>query len=321
MSGVFPVWQPRYAAHGVATFPVRIEGKDKKPLVKHYAKIGKPYSAQLALRFPDANAFGFQCGKRSGITLIDIDSNDDRMVREAVRLFGESPIIWRTGSGNYAMPFRHSGERRRIRLNGLPIDVLGSGFAVAPPSVGAKGRYEFLQGSLTDLDRLPRLRVDRIAPAEAPRWREIIPGEIIPEGKRDDTIFRQLLREVRHCDDFDSLLDKARTINLKCEPPMTHAQVLKIAKSAWSIEINGKNWVGGKARASTDREEILALSPFPPAAMLLNLLRVSHPIPDNRFAIDQTKTAKLLSWGRSTVRTGKHENDPIRFRDQRHQGA
>jgi bifunctional DNA primase/polymerase-like protein len=128
----------------------------KVALVRHWQKVGLKGSSQLAMKFADADAFGFQCGKRSRITLIDVDSRDQRTVGEAVKLFGESPILWRTGSGNYAMPFRHNGEARRIRpLPGLPIDVLGGGYAVAPPSMGTKAHNEFLRGSLApeEMDR------------------------------------------------------------------------------------------------------------------------------------------------------------------------
>ena len=111
MVGLFAEWQPRYAAHRVATFPV----DGKRPRVRAWDRVGLRGSAQLAMKFADADAFGFQCGKRSRITLVDIDSRDERIVGEAIRLFGESPIIWRTGSGNHAMPFRHNGEARRIR--------------------------------------------------------------------------------------------------------------------------------------------------------------------------------------------------------------
>jgi hypothetical protein len=80
-------------------------------------------------------------------------------------------------------------------------------------------------------------------------------------------------------------------------------EIIKTAKSAWAYQITGRNWVGRKARASTDREEILAMSHDPAAAMLLMLLRASHPMPDDRFAVDQIQTAKLLSWDRKTLRT------------------
>ena len=88
-----------------------------------------------------------------------------------------------------------------------------------------------------------------------------------------------------------------------CTPQLSDAEVVSITKSVWGYEIAGNNWVGRKARASTDREELLSLSRFPPGAHLLMLLRVSHPKLGDCFAIDQTKTAELLQWERNTIRT------------------
>jgi hypothetical protein len=60
------------------------------------------------------------------------------------------------------VPHLDAGEKRRIRaVPGLPIDLLGSGDAVAPRSMGPVGRYEFLQGKLADLDRLPVARIPK----------------------------------------------------------------------------------------------------------------------------------------------------------------
>jgi hypothetical protein len=50
MSGVFSKWQPKYAARGIATFPVAIEGKDKRPMNKGYQRTGLRGSAELAKR-------------------------------------------------------------------------------------------------------------------------------------------------------------------------------------------------------------------------------------------------------------------------------
>jgi hypothetical protein len=295
-SGIFSQWQPRYAEHGIATFPVQITPDGKKPAVSHYDKIGLPASAKLAAapRFAEHNALGFICGPRSGITVVDMDDTDPKIVAEGARLFGESPLVWQTGGGKFAAAYRFNGESRSIRkaIPGLPIDLLGGGFCVAPPSKGAKQSYQIIRGSLEDLRRLPVARALDGAGRAA-----------IPDGRRDDTIFRRLLREVRHCDDFETLLDAARTLNMDCAPPMSDTQVVQKAKQAWKYETAGNNWVGRKARASTDRDEILALSHDPHAAMLLNLLRVSHPMPDDRFAIDQIKTARMLRWSRETLRS------------------
>jgi hypothetical protein len=277
-------------------------------------------SSQLALKFADADAFGFQCGPRSRITLLDIDSNDEGKIADAVKIFGQSPALWQTGSGNYAMPFRYNGEGRRIRpIADLPIDVLGAGFAVAPPSAGARNRYRFLEGKLTSFCKLPALRLPKSLTAANENG--------IQKGTRSNWLFRRLLREARYCEDFDSLLDVARTQNMDCTPQLSDAEVVSITRSVWQYEIDGNNWVGRKARASTDRDEILSLSRFPPGVHLLMLLRVSHTKPGDCFAIDQIKTAELLHWDRTTVRSairfllgsghlkriywgGKGKNDP-----------
>jgi hypothetical protein len=283
--------QTAYAARRVVTYPLSV---DKTPAVKAYNRIGAPYSAQLVSRFPNATAGGFCAGARNKLTVVDIDSPDGRLVDEIQARYGVTPLHITTPSGGRHLYFRHGDEARQIRpLPGLPVDILGAGNVVAAGSTVSKGRYEIIRGSLDDLDRLPRLAPLPAAPQGAAP---------IPDGRRDDTLFRRLLREARHCDDFETLLDVGRTLNMDCSPPLTDNHVVKIARSAWHYETSGNNWVGRKARASTDRAEILAFSHEPAAALLLNLLRVSHPGIGARFAIDQVATANLLGWDRERLR-------------------
>jgi hypothetical protein len=261
MSGVFAMWQPRYAGHGVATFPV----ESKVPCVRGWHKVGLKGSSQLAMKFPDADAFGFQCGARNRITLIDIDSKDPRFVSEAIRLFGESPIIWRTGSGNHAVPFRHNGEVRRIRpVPGLPIDVLGGGYAVAPPSMGSKQRYEFLQGNLADLDRLPALRFKKDLAKKASS------RPVVLDGERNTRLFHHCVEQAQYCDTRDDLMDVARTFNDNCEPPLPDAEVVKTAESAWKHTLGGRV-KHGMVRVPRPAIEALALK-SPDALVLLTFL-------------------------------------------------
>jgi Primase C terminal 1 (PriCT-1)/Bifunctional DNA primase/polymerase, N-terminal len=292
-ANTFGQWQPEYSKHGIATFPTR----DKVPIVANYHKMGRPASAQFARKYPDEAEFGFCCGKRSKVTIIDYDSTDEALLREGNRMFGESPLLVRTRKGLHAY-YRHDGERRRIRpFDGLDLDILGeNGLTVAAPSAGR----EFIRGNLDTLEDLPVANT----PAEL-----LAPSPVsarVPQGQRDNWLFKKLLRHAPHVDDFDPLLDVACTLNMECDPTMSDAEVVKIATSAWRYQVEGRNWVGRKAKASTDRDEILALSHDPAAGMLLLLLRVSHPIPDDRFAIDQVKTAALLKWDRERLRGRIH---------------
>src|ERR1700680_128510 len=154
----FSAWQPIYAAHGLSTFPVRIEPGAKKPMARNYLRAGRRYSDRLAKQFPNAEAFGFALGARTKITVLDSDSNDERILSDAVTRPRKTPLTVRSGSGNFQAWYRHNGEGRHIRPNPLlPVDILGGGYVVAPPSRGVKSDYQIIQGSLDDLDRLPPL--------------------------------------------------------------------------------------------------------------------------------------------------------------------
>ncbi len=178
---IFADWQPRYAAQNIATFPVHIEGDVKRPAIRGYLKLGLNYSGQLPLRFPESTGFGFAV-KRSRITVLDVDSSDENILADALNQYGPTPIIVRSGRGNHQAWYRHAGEARRIRpVAGLPIDILGDGYVVAPPSLGARGPYQFLQGRLEDVSRLPPMRA-LLAPHEAHKGLPPAAGVNPPEG-------------------------------------------------------------------------------------------------------------------------------------------
>jgi Bifunctional DNA primase/polymerase, N-terminal len=169
--GVFSEWQPRYAALGIATFPVEIKADAKNPAISNYDRVGLRGSAKLATAtcFAGYDALGFLAGPRSGITVVDMDETDPKILEDGERLFGPSPLVWQTGGGKFAAAYKFNGETRQIRpIPGMPIDILGGGFVVAPPSKGAKRRYEIIRGSLDDLRRLPTAQIPATAPERRP---------------------------------------------------------------------------------------------------------------------------------------------------------
>ena len=205
--GVFQQWQPIYAAHNVPTFPVR--GDTKRPAVKGYLKVGPQVSERFADKFGGYDAFGFAL-KRAGITVLDVDTPDERVLADALDRHGQTPLVIRTGSGNWQAYYRNRGEGRRIRpWSGKPIDVLGDGFTIAPPSKGALGWYAFVQGTLDDLDRLPSIK-GLAVPGEAPAATPNKPERIaIAKGQRNRELFRFCMSEARSCASLDELVDRA----------------------------------------------------------------------------------------------------------------
>lgn len=169
----------------------------------------------------------------------------------------------------------------------LPVDILGEGgYAVAPPSEAATGRYEFLEGSLADLRHLPVLRL----PAHEGR------SPAIRQGTRNSELFRIAMHAAPQVDDFDTLLDVVRTHNLDCEPPLRNGEILRIAKSAWGYQMTGRNFAGrgNMTLLSTQVIKQLYQEKQQPALVLLNVLSAYHR-QDEKFALAQGM-AKSLGW-------------------------
>ena len=235
MTGRFAEWQPRYAERGIATVPV--DADRKAPTVKRPERFGIPASTQLIRRFPEANALGFITGQRNNISVLDVDTDDERVLADALNCHGHTPFIVRTASGKYHAYYRHNGERRRIRpFSGLPIDIIGAGLIIAAPSENQRGTYQIVQGKLDDLDHLPSIRF--AAPA-------LERGTEIREGQRNRTLFEHCMRHAHHCDSFDALLDVACTFNDQVNmQPLHDSEVVKTARSVWGYTERGQNRFG-----------------------------------------------------------------------------
>src|SRR5215207_6565780 len=245
--GVFADWQPIYEAHGVPTFPVRVVDGDKKPAISGYLKIGPGTSRKLVSKFSGEDSFGFAL-KRARITVLDVDTPDERVLADALDQHGPTPLVVRTGSGNWQAWDRHGGEPRRVRpWAGKPIDVLGDGFTVAPPSRGVHRWYTLVQGTLDDLDRLPAMRdVEALASGSGG-----LTVERIGKGNRNNSLFRHCLREALGCASIGELIERAMAYSeLVLSPPLPAGQVERTAQSVWAMTERGENWIGAGRMAA-----------------------------------------------------------------------
>lgn len=296
-AGVFGQWQPVYAEHKLAAFPI---AADKRPAIRGYLKIGLNRSASLVDRFGKADALGIAVGARSKITVLDIDTSDERVLADALALHGNTPLKVRTGGGFHCY-YRHAGERRRIRpFRDKPLDVLGAGYVVAPPSRAAGGRtYEILEGGrLDDLDRLPRAAglaggLDDPSPLD-------LTAERIPTGERNTALFRHLMRAARGCDSLDDLLDVARTFSdLRCTEPLPDSQVIAAARSAWGYEQRGENKFGQPGVWFSSAEALPMITGNPDGFLLLSFLRAANG-PNSTFMV-ANGLADRLDWTRKRL--------------------
>jgi hypothetical protein len=74
--------------------------------------------------------------------------------------------------------------------------------------VAAKGQYKIIHGRLDDLKNLPPLHA--LLELRKP----------IPEGTRNQSLFRMGLEQAAHADDFETLMDVMRTRNMDCTVPL-----------------------------------------------------------------------------------------------------
>jgi hypothetical protein len=302
--GSFAWCQPIYAAHRIATFPVVIEGDDKRPAVHHYARMGLRASRQLAERFRHAPIFGFMAGARSRKTLLDVDTSDERVVADMLDRHGKTPVIARTLRGRFHLYYRHNGEGRHLRPSeGLPVDLLGGGVVVAPPSQTQSGAYHFIQGGFDDLDDLPTIRNLHLLLGSANdnaggllKSEPTSHAERVAKGERKDALFRYCMQEAPTCASADELLTRATayaaTALSPIPSPVSDKQIRRAVMSAWGYEERGENFVGQGRNVVTGFDTVDRLALDPDASHLLTNIKRHHWGRD-RFALSHAMAPKI----------------------------
>jgi hypothetical protein len=313
---VFGTWQPRYAERGIATFPVRFavlaSGKlDKRPMVQHWMKMGVRASTHLTRKFASAQGIGITLGARNGLAVADVDTKDENVVADVLAYYGASPLIARSpSSGGFHVYYKHNGrQRRRIRdsywrQRGAPVDVLGGGCVVVPPSRTPSGVYAFVQGGLDDLQRLPILRAsaDKITPSEP---EPVSPPESPLRGMREhdgrNTVLFMAIgpiaRDIHQaCGTREQLLQIAREHNAQCGQPMELGEMNKTVDSVWRMTLEDRNHIGLHGAFIELTEMNIMLSDDQDAMMLLLFLRAHN----NRSALFMCTNglAETFGWHR-----------------------
>ncbi len=239
-----------YAKTGLRVFPV--QARDKVPLgqaAPNGCKNATTDPAKITAwwaEFPEANV-GIACG--NGLVILDVDAGhggDDSIIdleQEHGKL-PDTPMVLTGGGGRH---YYFSGEAKNKVALALGIDVRGDGgYVVAPPSIHPNGRTYLWEES----SRL--IRPDAIPLAPAPPW--MVGGgkrsqkngttidrvdavailEGIPEGERDETIFKYACK-LR----ADPNMSKAEAIVLieqaarRAKPPFDVATAKEKVDRAW----------------------------------------------------------------------------------------
>jgi hypothetical protein len=298
--GPFAAVAEDYSRRGLSVIPTG--GEDgKRPLVRGFMRFAQyPPGATTVRRwldrFGDAN-IGMLAGPVSRVTVVDLD--EPGRLNDAIRTFGDTPLIDESPRGGNRLYYRHAGEMTLNRLNGGAIDVRAGGgcpLLVLPPSRRDGRQYRFVQGTPDDLPRLPCAK-----PGSLPTADRELRARRIAKGCRNDWLFRACLKAARHCDDMDALLDVARTRNEECDPTLSDADVVRVVASAWRYEAEGRNWSGIPAHVVTTKADLLAYSDAPEARWLLDFLRANQEGVRDRFAISPRGLGTAIGWNPKRV--------------------
>jgi Bifunctional DNA primase/polymerase, N-terminal/Primase C terminal 1 (PriCT-1) len=208
-------------------------------------------------RWPDAN-IGIPAGERSRLLILDVDDHGFTSLAALEEEHSQLPetLTVRTGGGGrhkYLIYPAGCEIRNSVGRLGLGLDVRGEGgYTVAPPSRTDKGSYEVLNGlppaeppewllealrghhngasprshGVTDRGRAENLR-------GSPGPIHATGGEPIPEGTRDNTLFKIGCRLRAQGHSEGAILDALRDINRsRCTPSLPDAQVRQKARQA-----------------------------------------------------------------------------------------
>jgi hypothetical protein len=246
-----------YAARGMRVFPCQDKGKE--PRIKEWQNLATTDESTIQRwwqKWPDANV-AIATGAGSDLFVLDVDfeKGGDASLCSLIEAHGDLETARvQTGAGLHFY-FQHPGQEVRNNAGrlGEGLDGRGDGgYVIAPPSVHPNGScYEWLKASPVAVMQewlLKRLTEERrtLASASATKGHAQAKsgagaGALIPEGERNDALFRigcAMRGQGAEHDEIESSL--LETNAARCAPPLPDDEVRKIAASAARYPVNSK---------------------------------------------------------------------------------
>lgn len=244
MSNVFLDAAIEYAGMGMAVFPLKAKGKD--PLTAHGVKDATTNFNTIKkwwAKYPNAN-IGIACGAASGgLLVVDLDEKENGIsgrdtLHNWERENGQLPETVQsiTGKGGAHLLFRidHPEKNKVNLLDGVDIRS-DNGYIVAPPSIHPNGnRYEWeYDPEEYDIAEGNETLFKLLSVGKKPEPDKFVVPEKIPDGKRNDTIYKMACSLQSKGLADDSIYIVCQNENeTKCNPPLSAEEVRKIVESA-----------------------------------------------------------------------------------------
>jgi hypothetical protein len=264
--------------------PIPVDPQTKMPLVSIRNWTHPPSERTIAQWVQRHSASGIALElSTSGLTVIDVDQPGEKALNKAVDRFGQPGAISRTRSGGFHLFFRANGERQRIRLDGLPIDLKGGssrGYAIVPNT----DRYQWLVGgpdAIAAKSELPKLEGLQERPGA-------LTSAPIPQGQRNDTLFRHLLGiasglTASDPEEIERTLFEAglRFTATGHFPPLPEAEVKKTARQVARYVASDSLIAPGQPCIVIGADARAALEHDPQSFLVYAVLRENHALRDS----------------------------------------
>lgn len=185
-------------------------------------------------RWPDAN-IGFATGELSGILVLDTDGTEAQTKCLQLGGLDETPTLWTGKIGGAHFHLEYPGGDVRNFAGKMPgTDLRGQGgYALLPPSLHASGnRYRWVEQTRgIPASRVPAW-LTALIESDANEGGDSVFGDDfnvddvlqgVPEGKRDDTLYRYACRLRRDDVLQTEAEEKLRLAARACQPPFDEA--------------------------------------------------------------------------------------------------
>jgi putative DNA primase/helicase len=213
---------------------------------KHPSVKWKPYQDRLptdaehkSWRYnlkPKPELYGIVTGELSGVVIVDCDNT------QAVRMMGSLRPHVRTPRGGGHYYFKHPGHFVKTVAGLLPkIDIRGDGGFVNVIGTTQNGEYQIeimpTSQGIYQWDQMPKAILEKMDGGEqaAEAAKEAKPGKLIPEGERNDWLFRRSSGYRRNGDSEEVISQKVKIdYDQRCthDPPMSDKELRAICHSS-----------------------------------------------------------------------------------------
>jgi hypothetical protein len=144
---------------------------------------------------------------------------------------------------------------------------------------------------------------DVLIAADAVTVDEPIP--VVPEGRRNNALFKHCMRQAHRCDNSDALVELARVFNTgSCTPPLTDDEVIRTSHRAFYYTARGENRFG-MTGSWLPTETVRRMVADPYLCTLVNFLQAENR-PNRTFWVADGLD-KRLGWSRRKFQAARRE--------------